>query len=302
MRKAFTLIELLVVIAIIAILAAILFPVFAQAKMAAKKTQGLAQSKQIGTSTQIYIADYDDTFFPYRLNGPTGTGCTGANCINPDYQKMRIAQGVAAADAFYGARARDVIFFKQMLDPYVKNDQIWRAPNHTYSWVGTVGDDSQTEPQFKRYGGQNSYGVNNYAFTAPAGSSSSGGGVSATAVVDVSNTLLMVDASYYNVLPRYTARLTGATGTFDPCSSSYPRYWKNLGNSYLFRYAGAANEPTDAEALKLIDSRYSGQLNVIRFDTSAKSIASTKVMNDLRDNPNNSMWDPWKAGVTTVCP
>ncbi len=302
MRKAFTLIELLVVIAIIAILAAILFPVFAQAKMAAKKTQGLAQAKQIGTSTQIYIADYDDVFFPYRLNGPTGTGCSGAACINPDYQKMVQSKGVAAADAFYGARARDVIFFKQMLDPYVKNDQIWRAPNHSFSWVGTEGNDGQTETQFKRYGGQNSYGVNNYAFTAPAGTSTSGGGVSGTAIVEVSNTLLMVDASYYNVLPRYTARLVGATGTFDPCSSTYPRYWKNLGNSYLFRFGTAANEPSDAEALKLIDSRYNGQLNVIRFDTSSKSMASNKVMNDLRDNPTNSMWDPWKQGVVSVCP
>ncbi len=60
-KKAFTLIELLVVIAIIAILAAILFPVFAQAKDAAKKTSSISNMKQIGTSTMIYIADYDDT-------------------------------------------------------------------------------------------------------------------------------------------------------------------------------------------------------------------------------------------------
>lgn len=60
-KKAFTLIELLVVIAIIAILAAILFPVFAQAKDAAKKTQSLSNLKQIGTSVHIYMADYDDT-------------------------------------------------------------------------------------------------------------------------------------------------------------------------------------------------------------------------------------------------
>ncbi|MCG9894295.1 MAG: prepilin-type N-terminal cleavage/methylation domain-containing protein, partial [Fimbriimonadaceae bacterium] len=59
-KRAFTLIELLVVIAIIAILAAILFPVFAQAKTAAKKTQSLSNIKQIGTGIQIYIADYDD--------------------------------------------------------------------------------------------------------------------------------------------------------------------------------------------------------------------------------------------------
>lgn len=59
-KKAFTLIELLVVIAIIAILAAILFPVFAQAKLAAKKTASLSNVKQLGTSTQIYVGDWDD--------------------------------------------------------------------------------------------------------------------------------------------------------------------------------------------------------------------------------------------------
>ncbi len=60
MRKAFTLIELLVVIAIIAILAAILFPVFAQAKEAAKKTSCLSNDKQMATALFIYAADSDD--------------------------------------------------------------------------------------------------------------------------------------------------------------------------------------------------------------------------------------------------
>src|SRR4051812_31157002 len=65
-RKAFTLIELLVVIAIIAILAAILFPVFAQAKLAAKKTQSLSNSKQINLGIQMYMNDQDDRY-------PTGS-------------------------------------------------------------------------------------------------------------------------------------------------------------------------------------------------------------------------------------
>ena len=61
MKRAFTLIELLVVIAIIAILAAILFPVFAQAKEAAKKTSCLSNDKQMATALFMYAGDSDDT-------------------------------------------------------------------------------------------------------------------------------------------------------------------------------------------------------------------------------------------------
>ena len=61
-RRGFTLIELLVVIAIIAILAAILFPVFAQAREAARKTSCLSHAKQMGTGIQMYAQDYDSAF------------------------------------------------------------------------------------------------------------------------------------------------------------------------------------------------------------------------------------------------
>ena len=71
--KGFTLIELLVVIAIIAILAAILFPVFAQAKMAAKKTMGLSNIKQLGVSMQMYLTDFDDVY-PVAFDAATWIG------------------------------------------------------------------------------------------------------------------------------------------------------------------------------------------------------------------------------------
>ena len=77
-RRAFTLIELLVVIAIIAILAAILFPVFAQAKLAAKKTADLSNTKQLNTATQIYMADQDDVMPVYF------TRITGGVCLPND--------------------------------------------------------------------------------------------------------------------------------------------------------------------------------------------------------------------------
>ena len=60
--NGFTLIELLVVIAIIAILAAILFPVFAQAREKARQTTCLSNSKQIGLAISMYVQDYDETF------------------------------------------------------------------------------------------------------------------------------------------------------------------------------------------------------------------------------------------------
>src|SRR5438067_13389718 len=61
-HPAFTLIELLVVIGIIAILAAILFPVFARARESARRSTCLSNLKQIGTSTLMYLQDYDDTY------------------------------------------------------------------------------------------------------------------------------------------------------------------------------------------------------------------------------------------------
>lgn len=68
-RKAFTLIELLVVITIIAILAAILFPVFAQAKEAAKKTSCLSNLKNVGLAMTIYSGDFDDAFPNTNVTG-----------------------------------------------------------------------------------------------------------------------------------------------------------------------------------------------------------------------------------------
>src|SRR3954464_1134077 len=78
-KLGFTLIELLVVIAIIAILAAILFPVFAQARAKARGMSCLSNVKQVGTAFHMYVQDYDETC--PAMWGSSGTcQASGQNC------------------------------------------------------------------------------------------------------------------------------------------------------------------------------------------------------------------------------
>ena len=100
MKKAFTLIELLVVIAVIAILAAILFPVFAQAREKARQTACLSNEKQLGMAARMYMEDFDGALYhhhegwvlddgtqldnlPATLDGCTGGGVGNSNAEKP---------------------------------------------------------------------------------------------------------------------------------------------------------------------------------------------------------------------------
>jgi|GEM_PF-2738896 len=103
-RTGFTLIELLVVIAIIAILAAILFPVFAQAKAAAKKTVCLSALKQWGLGFAMYVGDFDDTLPAQSYNQtdnkggtleftPGGASYAWQEVLQPYAEKVATSQG-----------------------------------------------------------------------------------------------------------------------------------------------------------------------------------------------------------------
>jgi prepilin-type N-terminal cleavage/methylation domain-containing protein/prepilin-type processing-associated H-X9-DG protein len=94
--SAFTLIELLVVIAIIAILAAILFPVFAQAKAAAKKATDLSNQKQIALGVIMYSADYDD-LFPMSVYVGDGTQQLWNKHVQPYIKSGNVAAGYEMA-------------------------------------------------------------------------------------------------------------------------------------------------------------------------------------------------------------
>lgn len=123
MRRAFTLIELLVVIAIIAILAAILFPVFAQAKEAAKKTSALSSAKQLGTGALIYTSDSDDTF-PLTVvwNSSTNAGYrNGAVVVSP------AGSTTVGGRNLEPRRSDEAVFAHNSIQPYLKNWQIMQA-------------------------------------------------------------------------------------------------------------------------------------------------------------------------------
>ncbi|CAN5669036.1 hypothetical protein BH11ARM2_BH11ARM2_00650 [soil metagenome] len=128
-RLAFTLIELLVVIAIIAILAAILFPVFAQAKLAAKKTVALSGAKQVGLAAIMYSGDFDDRYVPCAIYNEPGINNPGAQEENS------------------GTFAYHLKPYDMMMMPYIKSADFWAVPadshpQHTettddYLWDGT---------------------------------------------------------------------------------------------------------------------------------------------------------------------
>lgn len=115
-KRGFTLIELLVVIAIIAILAAILFPVFAQAREKARSTSCLSNLKQIMTGVKMYTQDYDEISI------------------------WRWYQGLDASTSTY-------ITYMEVLQPYIKNQQIFICPSGPKS-VTAFGNPCPSAPSF----------------------------------------------------------------------------------------------------------------------------------------------------------
>lgn len=231
MRKAFTLIELLVVIAIIAILAAILFPVFAQAKTAAKKTSAISNVNQLGKSVMLYMTDSDDIY-------PRNDDCYAGSSLNSALNTRAFqptGPGCVTAPFYY--RANHYSWQKWVM-PYTKNVTVFEHPGRqkvdtppTTNGYRQWSDQGQIMGGFAinlaLTGALNTYGRSD---TAAGRNRMSWIGGSQTAIGDVSSAMLLFE--YTNKWINFSPTLNLTSEQSQSNQTSYPfairEFWTGL--------------------------------------------------------------------------
>jgi len=248
LKRAFTLIELLVVIAIIAILAAILFPVFAQAKAAAKKTTCLNNVKQDGLGCLMYSADSDDVFpmelvpmAPGTLDGYAGYDHTWQNLTQP-YTKN---WGIFLDPATQWTHPDPINY----LDPFFNfgmaaTSDIASLPYFQDSYYTTTGAAPYTGTDLAKFSGIGGVYNDNYFWgPQPVGQPTAGASsLSQTSINRVADNVMISEADAPDMWTTYgqTGGSAYANDMFHYCWSWFPQYNTNPGAAQAERAGGLA--------------------------------------------------------------
>ncbi len=259
-RRAFTLIELLVVIAIIGILAAILFPVFAQVKASAKQTVCLSNVRQLGIAMRLYETDSDDMWIPDANMSGVAPFPPQRMWIGYDNRNSGINSG------FYGRVDRPATSapHEGMLDPYLKNYAIRECPNKpsemqiayavNYFHPGWVSAFYDTHPEAK----DNEYGPGCRATMTSADGALTCFGVNESEVQESANTIMLWE--HVAVAP-----VCNFLQTADWYSS--PPHDQVLEDHYKFLHRGGANVLwVDSHAKRLTYSQLRRPMFSVRKD------------------------------------
>jgi prepilin-type N-terminal cleavage/methylation domain-containing protein/prepilin-type processing-associated H-X9-DG protein len=236
-RKAFTLIEILVVVAIIALLAAILFPVFARARENARRASCMSNLKQLGLGLMQYIQDYDGTY---------PSVCFGDGCTDPGFSKTYNNGRYKWMDAIY---------------PYVKNEQVYDCPSAPLPYRNAANTATLSPYTFRTPYHFGSYGANYAYHNYPIGTVTCESGLFRSSP-EIANEPAVKDSQLE--APATTVALTD-TYAF---SNFYP--WMTNGGGV--DVSTVATGSTGNRRLSDVEERHLGTVNVLWADGHVKSV------------------------------
>jgi len=285
-QQAFTLIELLVVIAIIAILAAILFPVFAQAKDAAKKTTALSNVKQLGLGYALYLNDVDDTF-PQSVTertSPNYTTATSADQVEPYPIRFKLYPYIKAGSSLPTATSNDGGVWKDPDSPK------WPVATTKQWWTVDYGSNSN-EANLPGAIHQDWYTANpDFGFNEQ---------VTATALASPANFIVLADAARADGTPSRgglypqpwafddTAGNVDSSGAITNTGALQSRLWPRHGDKKVVYNAGTSPSGAGGGFLDV-----EGGVNIAYGDFHAKWRQISQTWRSYNDND-------WRRNPTT---